>query len=140
LEGPEYCPPRDLSYFSQVNRVCNKAAIPILYRNITLIFRSIEDLHTAWSKKYARRLSAVCVNLTADSEFKPLEAWMLEPWAISQAVDRKPATRKDFLDQLMTSCYLPCGERMFLNRPSRLLQTQDWAAVVLLIASLDRLE
>ncbi|KAJ5119696.1 hypothetical protein N7448_010365 [Penicillium atrosanguineum] len=141
----------DLSSFSQVNHICKQVGVPILYRNLTLTFEAIQSQDATLSKvtdaplgshfkKYARRLSVVCIELPADCEFEQAQAWKLEPWAISMATDRKPATRKGFLEHYMTSCYSPSGGYILSSVPRRVSETRNWAPAVSLIVSLDRLE
>ncbi|CAI7670423.1 unnamed protein product [Penicillium bialowiezense] len=151
LEGPDYCPPKDLSSFSQVNHACNRAAVPILYRNITLIFKTSQGLEAELSKvteasraslftRFARRLSVVCVSLHPDSESQQAQAWEREPWAISLSTDRKPATRKGFLEYDMTSCDMTTPRYMFYRELKGLRKPEKWAPVVSLIADLNHLE
>ncbi|KAJ5130999.1 uncharacterized protein N7515_007038 [Penicillium bovifimosum] len=152
LEGPAYCPPKDLSSFSQINHLCNQAAVPILYRNITLILDTFQDLEAALSKvteaprasnfaKFARRLSLVCIELSGKSEFlEQAPPWTLEPWALNMATDPNPATRKGFLEHYMTSCYSTTGLDLLSSSHKSIGKTPNWAPIVSLIASLSHLD
>ncbi|KAK4867809.1 hypothetical protein LT330_007468 [Penicillium expansum] len=151
LEGPTYCPPKDLSSFSQINRLCNQAAVPILYRKITLICDASQGLEAALSKvteaprasnftRFARRLSLVCIDLAPESEPGQARPWTLEPWALNMVTDPHPATRKGFLEHDMTSCYSTSGGDLLSNCLRSIGKTPNWAPVVSLIASLNRLD
>ena len=63
-----------------------------------------------------------------------------EPWALNMVTDPHPAARKGFLEHDMSSCYSTYGRGLRLNRLIRIDKTPNWAPVVSLIASLNRLD
>ncbi|KAJ5724032.1 hypothetical protein N7488_002067 [Penicillium malachiteum] len=138
----------DVLSFSQVNRACYEAAIPFLYRDLTIKFWDKQSLKETASEvlescqgklylKYALKLKIICLKPPTGvvCQREAAAAWKKKRWATELIEYEAHATRESFLEPFLTDPYPFYGTSLRLNETGTYYK-RDWEPLTTLLAHL----